>query len=57
MSTTELHSLDLLTFPVWIVLPHTEELVFANNVARELMQGLCFPRSAREHFQRMLKMT
>lgn len=42
MSTTELHSLDLLTFPVWIVLPHTEELVFANNVARELMQGLCF---------------
>ncbi|MDV2015614.1 hypothetical protein RZR71_23265 [Citrobacter freundii] len=39
MSTTELHSLDLLTFPVWIVLPHTEELVFANNVARELMQG------------------
>lgn len=42
MSTTELHSLDLLTIPVWIVLPHTEELVFANNVARELMQGLCF---------------
>ena len=28
MSTTELHSLDLLTIPVWIVLPHTEELVF-----------------------------
>jgi hypothetical protein len=42
MSTTELHSLDLLTIPVWIVSPHTEELVFANNVARELMQGLCF---------------
>lgn len=42
MSTTELHSLDLLTFPVLIVLPHTEELVFANNVARELMHDLCF---------------
>lgn len=42
MSTTELHSLDLLTFPVWIVSPQTEELVFANIVARELMQDLCF---------------
>lgn len=42
MSTTELNSLDLLTFPVWIVSPHSEELVFANIVARELMQGLCF---------------
>ena len=42
MSTTELHSLDLLTFPVWIVSPQTEELVFANIVARELMQDLSF---------------
>ncbi|MFV7357974.1 GGDEF domain-containing protein [Citrobacter portucalensis] len=42
MSTTELHSLDLLTLPVWIVSPHTEELVFANTVARELMQAPCF---------------
>lgn len=42
MSTTELHSLDLLTLPVWIVSPHTEELVFANTVARELMQAPAF---------------
>lgn len=43
MSINELHSLDLLTIPVWIVSPHTEELVFANTVARELMQAPCFP--------------
>lgn len=42
MSITALHSLDLLTLPVWIVSPHTEELVFANTVARELMQDSCF---------------
>ena len=42
MSTNELHSLDLLTIPVWIVSPHTEELVFANTVARELMPEPCF---------------
>ena len=43
MSINELHSLDLLTIPVWIVSPHTEELVFANTVARELMQAPSFP--------------
>ena len=43
MSINELHSLDLLTIPVWIFSPHTEELVFANTVARELMQAPCFP--------------
>ena len=42
MNITALHSLDLLTLPVWIVSPHTEELVFANAVARELMQDPCF---------------
>lgn len=56
MSTTELHSLDLLTFPVWIVSPQTEELVFANIVARELMRDLCFPHCARAYSQRILKM-
>ena len=29
MIAHELNALDLLSFPVWIVLPHTEELVFA----------------------------
>lgn len=47
MSINELHSLDLLTIPVWIVSPHTEELVFANTVARELMQAPCFPSQKR----------
>lgn len=56
MSTTELHSLDLLTLPVWIVSPHTEELVFANTVARELMQAPAFLYSARVYFQLMPRM-
>ncbi|MCQ7059102.1 sensor domain-containing diguanylate cyclase [Escherichia coli] len=50
MSTTELHSLDLLTIPVWIVLPHTEELVFANAVAREIMPEPNFSRLRRGIF-------
>ncbi|MDM2931115.1 sensor domain-containing diguanylate cyclase [Citrobacter sp. Cm046] len=50
MSTTELHSLDLLTIPVWIVLPHTEELVFANAVAREIMPEPSFSRLRRGIF-------
>ncbi|MGV4199137.1 diguanylate cyclase domain-containing protein [Citrobacter murliniae] len=50
MSTTELHSLDLLTIPVWIVLPHTEELVFANAVAREIMPEQSFSRLRRGIF-------
>lgn len=50
MSTTELHSLDLLTIPVWIVLPHTEELVFANAVAREIMPEPKFSRLRRGIF-------
>lgn len=56
MSINELHSLDLLTIPVWIVSPHTEELVFANTVARELMQAPCFPLSEKAHSPRTHKM-
>ncbi|QLY69820.1 GGDEF domain-containing protein [Citrobacter freundii] len=44
MSTNELHSLDLLTIPVWLVSPYTEDLVFANTVAREIMQAADFSR-------------
>lgn len=47
MSTNELGSLDLLTVPVWIVSPHTEELVFANAVAREIMPEPNFSRLRR----------
>lgn len=44
MIAHELNALDLLSFPVWIVLPHTEELVFANTAARELTQEQTFSR-------------
>ena len=35
MIAHELNALDLLSFPVWIVLPHTEELVFAKEGANK----------------------
>lgn len=50
MSINELHSLDLLTIPVWIVSPYTEELIFANTVAQEVMQDLGFPRLRKGKF-------
>lgn len=53
MSINELHSLDLLTTPVWIVSPHTEELMFANAVAREIMQATDFPDSERDYSRPM----
>lgn len=42
MIAHNLNALDLLTQPVWIVSPCTEELVFANRIAREVMQGYTF---------------
>lgn len=42
MSIHCLTALDLLTFPVWIVSPGTEELIFANNTAKQLMQEYTF---------------
>ncbi|WP_260864314.1 GGDEF domain-containing protein [Citrobacter sp. Marseille-Q6884] len=50
MSINELHSLDLLTIPVWIVSPYTEELIFANTVAQEVMQDLGFPHLRKGKF-------
>lgn len=42
MIAHNLNALDLLTLPVWIVSPDTEELLFANRIAREVMQGYTF---------------
>ncbi|WP_336220261.1 sensor domain-containing diguanylate cyclase [Citrobacter amalonaticus] len=42
MIAHNLNALDLLTFPVWVVSPCTEELYFANRSAKEMMQHLTF---------------
>lgn len=42
MIAHNLNALDFLTFPVWLVSPRTEELIFANHVAKELMQTFTF---------------
>ena len=42
MTSHNLDALNLLTLPVWIVSPCSEELLFANRIAREVMRGYTF---------------
>lgn len=42
MIAHNLNALDLLSVPVWIVSPQSGEMIFANAVARELMQENTF---------------
>lgn len=42
MTSHNLDALNLLTLPVWIVSPFSEELLFANRIAREVMRGYTF---------------
>lgn len=42
MNIYSFDALDLLTFPVWIVSPDTEALIFANSSARHMMQEYTF---------------
>ncbi|POT55198.1 sensor domain-containing diguanylate cyclase [Citrobacter amalonaticus] len=42
MTTHHLNALDLLTLPVWVVIPGMEEVLFANAAARALAQDATF---------------
>lgn len=42
MTAPNLTALELITFPVWVVSPDSEALIFANQRARSLMQTLSF---------------